>query len=582
MGNPEEKPDPIISDNEEDEEEEDDEEDLEEEEEEDDDLEDDSDDGVPPKVRGSRDNEVRASKAKVENLFRRMRTVSVPLRVHDVIVKGNTKTKEHLIEAQLEAIRNASSMQEIIQAATVANYRLRELECFDSVNITLDAGPPELPGTTNVIVEVVEITSPLTGQIGTYTKGEFGSGFWDLLDTRRTNWCLCFVAEKLGGNEEENCAIRYEADNVLEKSGGNVAKSSTVEGSLKYKNFFGYGDIWDGSLAYGFDRSAEVSAGVYLPRFKGLVTPVTARVSLLFQDLLKFSSYKEQSLGFSLGLFSTKHHDLAYNLAWRTLTDPSQMSSMSVRRQLGHNLLSSLKYTLKFDKRNSTVRPTQGYAFVSTTQVSGLAPDSRSLRFLRQEFDLRFAVPFAFDHAALNLGVSSGVLVPLGRGFLSMSSYLPERFFLGGNLSPVCTLGGPLALWGFKTRGLGPTESRRQMRGNSNDENADPTGVDFLGGDLAVSAFADLSFDFPLRWFREKRIHGHLFACAGNIAKLTENEYRNLSLPKFLESFRSSVGAGIVFPTNLFRLEVNYCYVLKKFDHDHGKSGIQISISAPS
>ncbi|KAL5734383.1 hypothetical protein ACOSP7_032244 [Xanthoceras sorbifolium] len=532
MGNPEEKPDPIISDNEEDEEEEDDEEDLEEEEEEDDDLEDDSDDGVPPKVRGSRDNEVRASKAKVENLFRRMRTVSVPLRVHDVIVKGNTKTKEHLIEAQLEAIRNASSMQEIIQAATVANYRLRELECFDSVNITLDAGPPELPGTTNVIVEVVEITSPLTGQIGTYTKGE--------------------------------------------------AKSSTVEGSLKYKNFFGYGDIWDGSLAYGFDRSAEVSAGVYLPRFKGLVTPVTARVSLLSQDLLKFSSYKEQSLGFSLGLFSTKHHDLAYNLAWRTLTDPSQMSSMSVRRQLGHNLLSSLKYTLKFDKRNSTVRPTQGYAFVSTTQVSGLAPDSRSLRFLRQEFDLRFAVPFAFDHAALNLGVSSGVLVPLGRGFLSMSSYLPERFFLGGNLSPVCTLGGPLALWGFKTRGLGPTESRRQMRGNSNDENADPTGVDFLGGDLAVSAFADLSFDFPLRWFREKRIHGHLFACAGNIAKLTENEYRNLSLPKFLESFRSSVGAGIVFPTNLFRLEVNYCYVLKKFDHDHGKSGIQISISAPS
>ncbi|KAK9214770.1 hypothetical protein WN944_006769 [Citrus x changshan-huyou] len=78
---------------------------------------------------------------------------------------------------------------------------------------------------------------------------------------------------------------------------------------------------------------------------------------------------------------------------------------------------------------------------------------------------------------------------------------------------------------------------------------------DFLGGDLAVSAFADLSFDLPLRWFREKGIHGHLFACAGNVAKLIENEYLNFSLPKFLESNRSSAGAGIVFPTNLFRLE---------------------------
>lgn len=141
-----------------------------------------------------------------------------------------------------------------------------------------------------------------------------------------------------------------------------------------------------------------------------------------------------------------------------------------------------------------------------------------------------------------------------------MSSSLPERFFLGGNLSPICSLGGPLALWGFKTRGLGPAEPRRQVRGNSNDENGDASERDFLGGDLAVSAFADLSFDLPLRWLREKGIHGHLFACAGNVAKLTENEYRNFSFPKFLESFRSSVGAGIVFPTNLFRLEVSYLF----------------------
>lgn len=162
------------------------------------------------------------------------------------------------------------------------------------------------------------------------------------------------------------------------------AKSSSVEGSIKYKNLLGYGDLWDGSIAYGFDHSAEVSAGLYLPRLKALVAPVSARAYLLTQDWLNFSSHNERSVGFSLGLFSNRYNNLEYHLAWRTLTDSSQMSSSSVRNQLGHNFLSSLKYTLKIDRRNSLVRPTRGYAFVSKTQIGGLAPDSHSLRFLHQ------------------------------------------------------------------------------------------------------------------------------------------------------------------------------------------------------
>lgn len=146
-----------------------------------------------------------------------------------------------------------------------------------------------------------------------------------------------------------------------------------------------------------------------------------------------------------------------------------------------------------------------------------------------------------------------------------MPSPLPERFFLGGNLSPVCTLGGPTALWGFSTRGLGPTEPRRQLRSNPSDENADPE-RDYLGGDLAVTAFADLSFDFPLKWCRAKGIHGHIFASAGNVDKLTENAYQNFSFRKFAESFRSSVGVGIVVPTNLFRMEVSNLFYSLYFE----------------
>lgn len=162
------------------------------------------------------------------------------------------------------------------------------------------------------------------------------------------------------------------------------ARSWSLEGSLKLKNLFGYGEIWDASGAYGWDQASEISAGLSLPRLKAISTPLVARVLVLSQDWLKFSSYKERLLGLSFGLLSTARHNLAYNLTWRTLTDPTGMASKSVRRLLGHSLLSSIKYTYKIDHRDSHLRPTCGYAFLSSSQVGGLGPDSKSLRFIRQ------------------------------------------------------------------------------------------------------------------------------------------------------------------------------------------------------
>ncbi|WCJ19930.1 Outer membrane OMP85 family protein [Euphorbia peplus] len=471
------------------------------------------------------------TKAKVAQVLQRLQSELVPIRVHDVIIEGNSKTKYSIIEAEIERLKEVSSMQELMEVSKIVNFKLQALEVFDAVKIRLDSGPPELPGTANVVIKITETKNPLTGEVGVYTKGE--------------------------------------------------ARFSTVEGSLKYKNIFGLADLWDASLAYGGDHMAEASVGVYLPRFKGLKTPTTARVFLLSQDWLRFSSFKERSLGLSLGLLSSRNHDLAYNLSWRTLTDPSQMASSPVRRQLGHALLSSLKYTFKIDNRSSPMRPMSGYAFVSTTQVGGLAPDSRSLRFLRQELDFRYALPFGFSRTVLNLGISGGVIFPWGSGFTNMPSPLPERFFLGGNLSPIGSLGGPQALYGFRARGMGPTESRRELRRNPNDDSADP-GRDYLGGDVAVTAFADLSFDFPLKWCQAKGIHGHLFASSGNVGKLTQNAYKSFSLRKFAETFRTTVGAGIVLPTPMFRMELNYCYILKDFDHDCKRSGFRVSFSTPS
>lgn len=120
----------------------------------------------------SREAQFRSEKLKMDSLLQRMQSGPVSVRVHDVIIKGNTKTKEQVIEAETEVLNNVSSMQELLKASQIVNLRLQALEIFDSVKITLDSGPPELPGTANVIIEVVETASPLSGQIGAYTKAE--------------------------------------------------------------------------------------------------------------------------------------------------------------------------------------------------------------------------------------------------------------------------------------------------------------------------------------------------------------------------------------------------------------------------
>lgn len=468
---------------------------------------------------------------KVQSVFRRLSTDPVGIRVHDVIIRGNAKTRDELIEAEVaDLLRSATTVQDLLSAAADASARLRGLDVFEAVNITLDAGPPELPGTTNVVIEVVEPAIPLSGNAGVYSKPE--------------------------------------------------AKAWSVEGAVKWKNLAGYADIWDASVAYGFDQTTEVGVGVSLPRFKSIPTPLMARASLLSQDWMKFSSYKERLLGLSLGLLSTRHHDLSYNLTWRSLTDPSRLASTSIRRQLGHNLLSALKYTYKIDERDSHIRPTKGYAFLSSSQVGGLW-DNKGLKFFRQEFDVRAAVPFGFWNAALNVGAGAGVILPLARGFMNSSTPVTDRFNLGGHNSPVCSLGGISSLLGFRTRGVGPTEPRRLVPGESEDGSPAVPGRDYLGGDLAVSAFADLSFDLPLKVLRDAGIHGHAFLTAGNLAKLSEGQYKNFSLDEFRRSFRSTAGVGIILPTKLFRVEVNYCYILKQSQHDSGKTGIQFSFSSP-
>ncbi|OEL19904.1 hypothetical protein BAE44_0019077 [Dichanthelium oligosanthes] len=448
-----------------------------------------------------------SEEARLEAVLRRLTADEVRIRVHQVAIRGYDRTRRAAVEAAVGTdLARAATVRDLVRAAAAAGDRLRRLGAFDTVSITLDAAPPGIPGTAVVVlVDVAEARGRAAAEIGVFANTQ--------------------------------------------------TRSSSLEGSLKLKNLFGYCETWDAAGALELDQTAELSAGVEMPRIGAMPTPLMARISFLSEDWLK-SSLKEHLMGISVGLLSTMNHSLAYNLTWRKLTDPARMSSNSVQEQLGHSLLSSIKYAYKVDQRDSSIRPTCGYAFLSSSQVGGLAPGCKYSRFLRQELDLRAALPLGVLNGALNAGVAAGVIHPLERASTGSISPLSERFYLGGNKSLVCRLGGPSSLLGFKTRGLGATEFRTCDPNYSENGASSSPELAGLGGDIAVTAFADLSFDIPLKPLKDLGIHGHAFVCAGNLGKLTECDLWKFPLANFLQTFRSSAGFGVVVPTRLFRIEL--------------------------
>ena len=93
-----------------------------------------------------------------------------PLRVHDIIIVGSTRTQKHVIERKLRSARAATSLDELHAALDEAQIELRALGIFDTVEIVADAGPKELPDTTNIIVTVLEPTNALSTKIAAYRQ----------------------------------------------------------------------------------------------------------------------------------------------------------------------------------------------------------------------------------------------------------------------------------------------------------------------------------------------------------------------------------------------------------------------------
>ena len=150
-------------------------------------------------------------------------------------------------------------------------------------------------------------------------------------------------------------------------------------------------------------------------------------------------------------------------------------------------------------------------------------------------------------------------------------------------------IGGVGSLRGFAAKGIGPSVDR----GNdgsatpaiNEESNIDP-GKDFLGGDLCAALTARVAIPLPGAVLQALEWHAHAFVGAGTC--LTWADARKIKdrvqqdhktnrerVRDALGPFRVAVGLGLVAPTRLGQLEVNYVRPLIFRNTDLARFGLQ-------
>ncbi|PPR23232.1 MAG: Outer membrane protein assembly factor BamA [Alphaproteobacteria bacterium MarineAlpha10_Bin2] len=325
---------------------------------------------------------------------------------------------------------------------------------------------------------------------------------------------------------------------VTEKSTGELsfgAGVSTSEGvlgdiSIRERNLLGRGQ--DLRLGLQFStRRQEIDLSFTEPYF--LDRDIAAgfdlfRTSADFQDE---SSFDQDTLGTSLRANYTVaedlRHGLRYTLRQDKISDVDDGASRLIKEQEGTSIASSIGHTLTYDKRDSRLKPTEGYLVQFGQEVAGLGGD---VHYLKHTLTTSYHWPLWSDWVA-NTRLRQGHIIGLGEDVR-----INDRFFLGGS-----------SLRGFEPGGVGPR-----------DANTD----DSLGGNIFYTATAELTV--PLNLTKDLDVDGALFTDIGSLTQVDDAgaEVLDVSDP------RASIGVGVGYLSPFGPIRVDYARAVLKQGFD--------------
>ena len=303
---------------------------------------------------------------------------------------------------------------------------------------------------------------------------------------------------------------------------GNVA--------IRERNLLGRGQDLRLSLTISGDRS-EIDLSFTEPYFldKNLSAGFDAFRVQQDQDE---SSFEETVTGGGVragyNLFEDVRQVWRYTGKYQEIDDVDNDASLLVQDQEGNRIVSSVSQELIWNRLDSRLNPSEGYAISLTTELAGLGGDAY---FSKNNIKAAYYLP-VFDDVVFSVTGIGGYMIGLGQ-----DTQVSDRFFIGGP-----------TFRGFEFAGIGPRDADTK---------------DALGGKYYYVGTAEMTF--PLGLPEEFQIKGRLFAEAGALWDLdndTEAQVDDSSSP------RLTLGAGISWNSPLGPFVVDFGFPLIKEDFD--------------
>lgn len=423
------------------------------------------------------------------------RTVDVAFEIVDgdrvfverIDISGNTATLDRVIRREFELIEgdafNASSVRETAD-------RLRGTGYFGDVSVEVQEGSAP----DRAIIETV-------------------------------------VEERLTGSV--NFGVAYSSASGV---GGTVA--------LSENNFLGRGQYAAIEFSTGTDENVY-SLAFTEPRF--LDREVSAGFDLYFREVDRdTSNFDETNIGFEPRVTFPLSDNGTLQLRYRISQDEIEANSTvdvspAIIADEGSALTSSIGFTYRYDRRNSTAAPTDGYVLTFTGDLAGLGGDAQ---YLKATATGRYYQSFRNDDIVTFIEGELGALASDSDG-----SRITDRFFLGG-----------ANFRGFQAGGFGPRDL----------DTTGATSVDSaLGGNYYAVVRAQASF--PLGLPEEVGLFGGVFANAGSLWGLNDTTFTDTRGTYTIDDsaeVRAAVGVSLFWDSPIGALRIDYANAVKTVEGD--------------
>jgi len=395
--------------------------------------------------------------------------------VERIDISGNVRTLDKVIRREFQIVEGDAFNSAKLRRS---RQRLQRLNFFEKLNIEQVPGSAPDKAVINVAVEEKSTGSISLGAGYSSAVGAIGE-----IEITEANF--------LGRGQ--NVGLKFQL----------AAERSTIDLSFTEPYFL------DREIAAGFD------------------------IFHVNQNLQDTSSYDTQRTGFGLraGYPITEDLTQSWNYTFRRakITDVDTNASTLVQAQEGTEYLSQVSHNISYDKRDSPLKPTEGYQVALRTDAAGLGG---TLKHLRNT--VRGATYYeVVDEWVITVGGKAGYIIGLGEDVDIL-----ERYYIGGD-----------DLRGFATRGVGPRDTLTD---------------DALGGEWMYTG--TLQLGFPLGLPAELGVSGRVFTDMGSSGQL---EPTNATVED-TGSLRVSSGVGItwVSPFGPLGFDVGFPLVKEDFDEE--------------